>query len=87
MLQKTKKKRKKIEYCFEDFCKSVSEQDKRNFLDLYSPLVDIIYSSENDEEILSKAREYDAVNSTDIFSKAVNFTIYCLACHRFDCIC
>ena len=86
-MQQTKKKRKKIKYCFEDFCKTVSKEDKQKFHESYSPLVEIIYSAESDEEILLKAREYDRNNSTDIFSQAVNFTIYCLACHRFDCTC
>lgn len=82
-----KKKRKKIEYCYEDFCRTFSEEEKQHFHDTYSHLVKIIYSSESDEEILFKAREYDSLNSTEIFSQAVNFTIYCLACHRFDCTC
>ena len=87
MPQKTKKKRKKIQFCFEDYCKTLPVEDKQNFLDIYSPLVRIIQSSESDEEILNKAKEFDSINNTDIFSQAVNFTIYCIACHRFDCIC
>ena len=82
-----KKKRKKIRYCYEDYCKTVSDEERRLFDKKFKALIEIIYSSENDEEILARARDYDAGHNTDIFSEAINFTIYCLACHRVDCIC
>jgi hypothetical protein len=81
------KKRRKIKFCYEDYCRTISDDTREKYNKTFKPLVEIILSAEHDEEILDQAKKYDLVNGTDIFSEAVNFTIYCIACHRVDCVC
>ena len=82
-----KKKRNKIAYCYKDYCKTLSDQERQDYQEKVKPLLDIMASSEDDREIIAQAREYDRANGTDILSEAINLTVYCLACHRVDCIC
>ncbi len=83
----TKKNRSKIKFCYEDYRKSVTAEEFDRFKEKFAPLVDIIMSAQHDAEVLERAKHFDADNGTDIFSEAVNFTIYCIACHRVDCTC
>jgi len=82
-----KKKRKKIKYCYEDFCKTITDKEREEYGEKFRVLIEIIYSANNDEEIMARAREYDEKHNTDLFAEAVNFKVWCLACHRVDCIC
>lgn len=81
------KKRSKIKYCYRDYCKTLSEDEHARYLQQYQPLVEIIMSAADDDEVLGRVRAYDEKNGTDLFAEAVNFTIYCIACHRVDCVC
>jgi hypothetical protein len=81
------KKRKKIAFCYRDYCKTLADTERAQYQESIAPLIDIIAESEDDDEIMQRAREYDAVNNTDIFGEAVNLKTYCVACHRVDCIC
>ena len=83
----TGKKRKKIAFCYQDYCQTLSNTERVQYQKNIQPLIDIIARSENDEEIMRRAREYDAAHNTDIFGAAVDLKTYCVACHRVDCIC
>ncbi len=82
-----KKKRNKIAYCYKDYCTTLSDEERRDYQEKVGPLIAIIVSSQDDKEIIARAREFDAENSTDMVSEAINLTIYCVACHRVDCTC
>lgn len=82
-----KKKRKKIEYCFKDYLTTLSAADQKLYRKKTGPLEEIIYSASDDEEIVARAREFDAEHGTDIMGQAVKLTIYCIVCHEFDCTC
>jgi hypothetical protein len=82
-----RKKRKKIAFCFQDYCKTLTDAERTQYQESIRPLIDIIAESEDDDEIMQRAREYDAANNTDIFGEAVNLKTYCMACHRVDCTC
>jgi len=81
------KKRKKIAFCFQDYCKTLTDAERAQYQESIRPLIDIIAESGDDDEIIQRAREHDAANNTDIFGEAVNLKTYCVACHRFDCNC
>ncbi|MFC1524530.1 hypothetical protein ACFL6N_07045 [Thermodesulfobacteriota bacterium] len=83
----SKKKRNKIGYCYKDFCRTLSDEERVNYQERIKPLVEIIYSSEEDTEIIARVREFDSANGTDLLSEAIRLTLYCLACHRVDCTC
>jgi hypothetical protein len=83
----TRKKRKKIAFCFQDYCTTLDDAERTRYREAIAPLVDIISDSDDDDEIMQRAREYDAANNTDIFGEAVNLKTYCMACHRVDCTC
>ena len=83
----TGKKRKKIAFCYQDYCQTLSGTERVQYQKSIQPLIEIIARSENDEEIMRRAREYDAAHNTDIFGAAVDLKTYCVACHRVDCIC
>lgn len=82
-----KKSRKKIAFCFKDYLKTLPEKDSELYLSENQALAGIILTSANDDEVISTARKFDADHGTDLFAQAVKFTIYCIACHRFDCTC
>ncbi|MCF6289942.1 MAG: hypothetical protein L3J03_02920 [Desulfobacterales bacterium] len=84
---KSAKKRNRIRACYKDYLKTLAEEEKDRYLRETVPLAGIINTSDGDVEVLARARAYDAEHGTDFFSLAVDFTIYCLACHRVDCIC
>lgn len=67
--------------------KTISEEEGKSYQEKYKDFIDIIYSSEDDDEIMTRVKTYDAEHGTDFFSEAVNFKVYCVACHRVDCIC
>jgi hypothetical protein len=81
------KKRKKIAFCYKDYCQTLTATERAQYQKNIQPLIDIIAASEDDHEIMRRAREYDAIHGTDIFGEAVNLKTYCVACHRVDCIC
>lgn len=81
------RKRKKIAFCYRDYCKTLSDAERGQYQKSIRPLIDIIAESADDDEIMQRAREYDATHNTDIFSAAVDLKTYCVACHRVDCIC
>jgi len=81
------KKRKKIAFCYADYCQTLSDAERAQYRKSIQPLIDIIAASADDDEILRRAQEYDAAHDTDMFGEAVNLKTYCVACHRVDCIC
>lgn len=81
------KKRKKIQFSYEDYCRTIGDQERSEFQSQYRPLIEIIYAAGDDQEILERSREYDVLHHTDIFSLAIDFKTYCIACHRVDCVC
>jgi len=83
----TRKKRRKIAFCYDDYCQTLSDTERAQYQKDTQPLIDIIVTSEDDHEIMQRAREYDAAHNTDMFGEAVNLKTYCVACHRVDCIC
>jgi len=83
----TGKKRKKIAFCYKDYCLTLSDAERTQYQQNIQPLIDIIATSADDHEIMQRAREYDAAHDTDLFGEAVNLKTYCVACHRVDCIC
>ncbi len=83
----TKKNRSKIKYCLNDYCKTISRDELENYIKKFKPLIDIINSSKNDADVMARAKQYDLEHQTDYLSEALNFTIYCIACHRVDCTC
>ncbi|OGQ99222.1 MAG: hypothetical protein A2521_04450 [Deltaproteobacteria bacterium RIFOXYD12_FULL_57_12] len=83
----TRKKRNKIKFCLEDYISTLSAEEKWQYMKEIGPLEEIIYSSGDDEEIMLRAREFDAEHGTDTFSQAVNLVSYCIACHKFECNC
>lgn len=82
-----KKKRSKIKYCFEDYRSLISESERLEYEEKFRPLVAIILDSADDDEVLARVREYDAAHGTDFISEAINYKIYCIVCHRVDCVC
>ena len=81
------KKRNKIVICYEDYCQTLSDAERAQYQKSIQPLIDIISRSEDDNEIMQRAREYDAGHDSDIFGAAVDLKTYCLACHRIVCNC
>jgi hypothetical protein len=81
------KKRKKIAFCFQDYCKTLTDAERAQYQESIRPLIDIIAESKYDDEIMQRARQYDAEHNTDLFGEAVNLKTYCVACHRVDCTC
>jgi len=81
------KKRKKIAICYEDYCQTLSDTERARYQKSTQPLIGIIAQSTDDNEIMQRAREYDARHDTDIFGAAVDLKTYCLACHRIVCNC
>ncbi len=84
---KSTKKRNKIRACYRDYLNTLAAEERERYSRQTVPLAEIINTSDGDVEVLARVREYDAEHGTDFFSLAVDFTIYCLACHRVDCIC
>ena len=64
-----------------------TEEQQQDYRQRFAPLVEIITTTEGDREIMARAREYDALHDTEMFAEAVHLTIYCIACHKFDCDC
>lgn len=81
------KKRNRIRACYKDYLTTLAQEERERYLAETVPLGEIINSSNGDVEVLDRVRAYDAEHNTDFFSLAVDFTIYCLACHRVDCVC
>ena len=82
-----KKKRSKIRYCFEDYCKTITPEEKAQYRKQNAPFIDIVLSSADDDEIMQRVRAYDAEHQTEFLDEAIRFKIYCIACRRVDCIC
>lgn len=82
-----KKKRNKIKYCFEDYRSRITESERREYEEKFKPLVEIILDANDDDEVLARVREHDTANGTDFISEAINYKIYCIVCHRVDCVC
>lgn len=81
------RKRNKIQYCYEDYIKNISDGEKNQYLEKFGPLVDIINQADGDKEVMAMAKAYDAENGTEMFAEAVHLTVYCIACSKFDCDC
>lgn len=81
------RKRKKIQFCYEDYMKNISETEKAEYQQKFAPLVEIIAKADGDKEVMAMAREYDTANDTKMFDEAVHLTVYCIACSKFDCDC
>ncbi len=81
------RKRNKIEYCYEDYMKNTSEEEKMDYREKFGPLIDIISQADGDREVMAMAKAYDAENGTEMFTEAVHLTMYCIACSKFDCDC
>lgn len=79
--------RNKIRYCYEDYMKTVTDEERLEYQRKYAPLIEIIAKGENDKQIMAMAKEYDSNHSTEMFSEAVHLTVYCIACSKFDCDC
>ena len=82
-----KKKRKKIEHCLKDYLTTLSGAEKTLYREEIAPLAEIIRGADDDEEIIAQARDFDAEHGTEIMEQAVKLTIYCIACHKFNCTC
>lgn len=81
------RQRNKIQYCYEDYIKSISEHEKVEYQEKFGPLIDIISQADGDKAIMALAKTYDAENGTEMFAEAVHLTVYCIACSKFDCDC
>ncbi len=81
------RRRKKIEYCYEDYIKAMSAEELARYKKSLAPLVAIMGNAASDREILDQAKAYDAEHGTDMFGEAVHFASYCIACSKFDCDC
>jgi hypothetical protein len=81
------RKRRKIQYCYEDYMKNISAEEKAEYQSRFGPLIDIIERSDDDREVMTLSREFDQANGTKMFDEAVHLTVYCIACSKFDCDC
>ncbi|THB76770.1 MAG: hypothetical protein D6B25_08995 [Desulfobulbaceae bacterium] len=81
------RRRKKIEYCYNDYIKTMSEEEATVYKTRLAPLIEIMARSTSDHEIMNQAKAYDAEHGTDIFEAAVQLTVYCIACSKFACDC
>lgn len=81
------RKRNKIRYCYEDYMKNISEEEKKDYRRRFAPLIDIISRADSDKEVMAMAKDYDAEQGTALFAEAVHLTVYCIACSKFDCDC
>lgn len=81
------RRRKKIQYCYEDYMKTLPAEERTSYQEKFAPLVQIIEDAENDKAIMAQAREFDAANGTAMFEEAVHLTVYCIACSKFNCDC
>lgn len=81
------RKRNKIQYCYEDYMKNCSAEEKSAYQEQFAPLIEIIGRADGDKEVMAMAKEYDAENNTEMFAEAVHLTVYCIACSKFDCDC
>lgn len=81
------RKRNKISYCYHDYMKNVSAEEKSGYQQQFAPLIDIISRAEDDKEIMAMAKGHDSKNGTEMFAEAVRLTVYCIACSKFDCDC
>lgn len=79
--------RKKIQYCYEAYMAHLPQEEKDEYQRKYAPLVTIIMEGKGDKDVLARAKEHDAEAGTELFAEAVHLTVYCIACHEFDCSC
>lgn len=63
------------------------EEEQARYQREFAPLIEIIHATEGDRQIMAAAKEYDAEHHTEMFAEAVHLTVYCIACHKFDCDC
>ena len=82
-----RRKRNKINICYEDYISTLSDEEKSQYKKEIGPLEEIIHSSGDDDEIMSRSREFDTEHGTDTFSHAISLISYCLLCHKFECNC
>lgn len=87
MRQVVARKRNKIRFCYEDYMKNVSTEEKAVYQRQFGPLIDIISRADDDKEVMSMAKLYDSEHGTEMFTEAVHLTVYCIACSKFDCDC
>ena len=82
-----KKKRNRIRYCFEDYLKTITASERERYEEEFKPLIALILASADDDEVMDRVRQYDTLHGTDLFAEVLKFKIYCIVCHRVDCIC
>ncbi len=81
------RKRTKIRYCYEDYMKTLSDEEITDYQQRFMPLINIIAEAEDDKAVMAMAKEYDTQHGSEIFAEAVHLTVYCIACSKFDCDC
>lgn len=81
------RRRNKIQYCYEDYVKTLPMEKVAAYNESLAPLIAIMKNAATDREILDQSKAYDAEHGTDVFGSAVHFTVYCIACSKFDCDC
>lgn len=81
------RKRNKIRYCYEDYIKNCTAEQKAGYRQQFAPLIEILSLAEDDREIMAMAKAYDSEHGTEMFAEAVHLTVYCIACGKFDCDC
>ena len=81
------RKRSKIKYCYEDYIKNCSAEEKARYQQRFAPLIEIISQAEDDKAVMAMAKDYDSGHGTEMFAEAVHLTVYCIACGKFDCDC
>ena len=80
-------KRNKIQYCLEDHLKMISESERADYQEQFNDFIALVRECENDEQVIARCKAHDAEHGTELMDEAIHFTIYCIACHRADCVC
>ena len=81
------RKRRKINYCYQDYKSTLSEEERTDYQKRFAPLIDIMVNAADDREIMTLAKAYDSEHQTTMFEEAVHLTVYCIACSKFNCDC
>ena len=71
----------------EDHLKLMAADQKETYQQQHKDFIELVRSCENDGQVLAACKAHDAQHSTDFTEEAIYFTIYCIACHRVDCVC
>ncbi|MDH4319528.1 MAG: hypothetical protein OEV64_14165 [Desulfobulbaceae bacterium] len=80
-------KRNKIQYCLKDHLKMISEEERAEYQERFKDFIELVSGCESDEQVLARCKAHDAEHGTVFLDEAIHYTIYCIACHRADCVC